>query len=217
MSMPLARYLKDFSSDVAPPAPPTSAPTFDLPSVDAFDMDFPALPEPDPIDVEALRREAYAEGHEAGEKAAAERFEVDRQAMEIAHAQALAERDQRLRDEFATIVGTKLPELIEKLSLAVSEQAAVALAPVIGEALAEKAVKDLAVVLQAAISSGDAGTIEVKGPRLLFQKLQSEMPEHTSFLRHTEDEDLDLTAEFGDAALVTRISAFTASLKKVLA
>jgi hypothetical protein len=215
MSMPLARYLKDFSNAAAPPAPPT--PAFDMPSADVFDMEFPALPEPEPVDVESIRREAYAEGHEAGEKAAAERFEVDRQAMEIAHAQALAERDQKLRDEFAALLATKLPEVIEKLSLAVSEQAAVALAPVIGEALADKAVKDLADLLQAAIAAGDAGTIEIRGPRLLFQKLQEEMPEHTSFLRHTEDEDLDLTAEFGDAALVTRISAFTASLKKVLA
>jgi hypothetical protein len=215
MSMRLASYLKDFSSAAAPPAPP--APSFDMPSVDAFDMDFPALPEPEPVDLEAVRREAYAEGHEAGEKAAMERFDVDRQAMEIAHAQALAERDQKLRDEFAALLATKLPEVIQKLSLAVSEQTAVALAPVVGEALAEKAVQDLATLLQAAIASGEAGTIDVKGPRLLFQKLQAEMPEHTGFLRHVEDEDLDLTAEFGDAALVTRISAFTASLKKVLA
>ena len=215
MSMPLARYLKDFSTTVAPPAPP--APVFDMPSVDAFDMDFPALPEPEAVDVEAIKREAYAEGHEAGEKAAAERFEVDRQAIEIAHAQALAERDQKLRDEFADLLATKLPDVIERLSMAVSEQAAIALAPAIGEALAEKAVKDLAELLKAAINAGEAGTIEVKGPRLLFEKLQSEMPEQTSFLRHVEDPDLDLSAEFGDAALVTRISAFTASLKKVLA
>lgn len=215
MSMPLARYLKDFSTTVAPPAPP--APAFDMPSVDAFDMDFPALPEPEAVDVEAIKREAYAEGHEAGEKAAAERFEVDRQAIEIAHAQALAERDQKLRDEFADLLATKLPDVIERLSMAVSEQAAIALAPAIGEALAEKAVKDLADLLKAAINAGEAGTIEVKGPRLLFEKLQSEMPEQTSFLRHVEDPDLDLSAEFGDAALVTRISAFTASLKKVLA
>lgn len=215
MSMPLARYLKDFSTTVAPPAPPT--PAFDMPSVDAFDMDFPALPEPEAVDVEAIKREAYAEGHEAGEKAAAERFEVDRQAIEIAHAQALAERDQKLRDEFADLLATKLPDVIERLSMAVSEQAAIALAPAIGEALAEKAVKDLAELLKAAINAGEAGTIEVKGPRLLFEKLQSEMPEQTSFLRHVEDPDLDLSAEFGDAALVTRISAFTASLKKVLA
>lgn len=215
MSMRLASYLKDFSTAAAPPPPP--APAFDMPSVDAFDMDFPALPEPEPVDLEAIRREAFAEGHEAGEKAATERLEVDRQAMEIAHAQALAERDQKLRDQFAEILATKLPEVIQKLSLAVSEQAALALAPVIGEALAEKAVSDLAALLQAAIASGEAGTIDIKGPRLLFQKLQAEMPEHTSFLRHVEDDDLDLTAEFGDAALVTRISAFTASLKKVLA
>ncbi|THV16969.1 FliH/SctL family protein [Rhizobium rhizophilum] len=215
MSMRLASYLKDFSTAAAPPAP--SAPAFDIPSVDAFDMDFPALPEPEPVDVEAIRREAYAEGHEAGEKAVEERFEVERQAMEIAHAQALAERDQKLRDEFAEILATKLPDVIRNMSIAVSEQAAIALAPVIGEALAEKAVKDLSDLLQAAIASGEAGKIDVKGPRHLFEKLQAEMPEHTSFLRHTEDDDLDLTAEFGDAALVTRISAFTASLKKVLA
>ncbi|MCC8931403.1 GTPase [Rhizobium sp. 'Codium 1'] len=215
MSMRLASYLKDFSTATVPPAP--SAPTFDMPSVDAFDMDFPALPEPEPLDAEAIRREAYAEGHEAGEKAAADRLEVDRQATEIAHAQALAERDQKLRDEFAEILATKLPDVIQKLSLAVSEQAAIALAPVIGEALADKAVKDLAALLQAAIAAGEAGKIEVKGPRLLFEKLQADMPEHTSLLRYTEDEDLDLTAEFGEAALVTRISAFTASLKKVLA
>ncbi|MDH4414738.1 MAG: hypothetical protein QE484_15610, partial [Rhizobium sp.] len=215
MTMPLARYLKDFSTAAAPPAPP--APAFEMPSLEEFDMDFPALPEPEAVDVETIRREAYAEGHEAGEKAAIERFEVDRQAMEIAHAQALAERDQKLRDEFAALLATKLPDVIEKLSLAVSEQAAIALAPVVGEALAEKAVKDLADLLRAAIAAGEAGTVEVKGPRLLFQKLQAEMPEQASFLRHVEDPDLDLTAEFGDAALVTRISAFTASLKKVLA
>ena len=159
MSMPLARYLKDFSTSVAPPAPP--APAFDMPSVDAFDMDFPALPEPEAVDVEAIKREAYAEGHEAGEKAAAERFEVDRQAMEIAHAQALAERDQKLRDEFADLLATKLPDVIERLSLAVSEQAAIALAPAIGEALAEKAVKDLADLLKAAITAGEIGRAHV--------------------------------------------------------
>ena len=215
MSMRLASYLKDFSTAPAPPAPPAA--TFDMPSVDAFDMDFPALPEPEPVDVEAIRLAAYAEGHEAGEKAASERFEVDRQALEIAHAQALAERDQKLRGDFAEMLATKLPEVIQRMSLAVSEQAAMALAPVIGEALAEKAVKDLADLLEVAITSGEAGTITVKGPRLLFEKLQAEMSEHTGFLRHTESDDLDLTAEFGDAALVTRISAFTASLKKVLA
>jgi hypothetical protein len=215
MSMRLASYLKDFSTAAAPPAPP--APAFEMPTVDAFDMDFPALPEPEPVDIDGLKREAYAEGHEAGEKAATERFDVDRQAMEIAHAQALAERDQKLRDEFAALLASKLPEVIHKLSLSVSEQAAIALAPVIGEALADRAVKDLAELLQAAIASGEAGKIEVKGPLSLFQKLQAELPEHAGFLRHVEEEDLDLTAEFGDAALVTRISAFTASLRKVLA
>lgn len=214
MTMPLSRYLKDFS---APPAPPTPvSPVFDLSADDGMDLDFPALPEPDPVDVDALRREAYAEGHEAGRAEATESFEVDRQALEIGHAQGMAERDRRLRDEFAKTLGEQVPALIRQMSLVVSEQVARALAPLFSEAVAARAVEELARQLEEAVAAGEIGTIRVKGPRLLFEQLLAVMPDHAALLRHVEGDDLDLSAEFGDAALVTRISAFAASLKKVL-
>ncbi|PYB77513.1 GTPase [Rhizobium wuzhouense] len=215
MSMPLARYLKDFSTPSAPPQPVETA--FGG-GMDDFEMDFPALPEPEPepVDLEALRRAAYAEGHEAGEQAAVERLEAERQALEAAHADALAEIEQRLRDEFAAAIAEQLPEVVKRLSISVSEQVAHALAPVIEEGIVERAVDELAEQLEAAISSGEAGTIQVRGPRDLFEKLLSEMPDHAEMLHHVDGTDLDLTAEFGDTALVTRISAFSASLKKVL-
>jgi hypothetical protein len=216
MSMPLARYLKDFSAPSAPPQPAESP--FGVAGVDDFDLDFPALPEPEPepVDLEAERRAAYAEGHEAGERQAAERFEAERQTREAAHAEALTEIEKRLRDEFAAALTTQLPDVVKRLSLTVSEQVAHALAPLIEEHIVEKAVAELAHQLEAAILAGEAGTIQIRGPRDLFEKLQAEMPDHGEMLRHVEGADLDLTAEFGDAALVTRISAFSASLKKVL-
>jgi hypothetical protein len=216
MSMPLARYLKDFSAPSAPPQPLDSP--FEATGADDFDMEFPALPEPElvQVDLEAERREAYADGHAAGEREATERFEAERQAQQTAHAEALAEIEQRLRDEFTATLATQLPEVIKSLSLSVSEQVAQALAPLIEESIVERAVVELAEQLTAAISGGEAGTIQVRGPRDLFEKLLSEMPDHGEMLRHVDGADLDLTAEFGDAALVTRISAFSASLKKVL-
>ncbi|KPF42045.1 GTPase [Rhizobium sp. AAP43] len=214
MNMPLTRYLKDFSAPPEPPAPVPSV--FDLSIDEGMDLDFPALPEPEPVDVEAIRREAYAEGHEAGRIEATQAFEVDRQALEIGNAQTLAEHDRRLREEFSTTLGEQLPHLIRQMSLAISEQVARALVPLFSEAVAAKAVEELAHQLEAAILAGEAGTIRVKGPRGLFDQLLAAMPEHAALLRHVEGDDLDLSAEFGDAALVTRISAFAASLKKVM-
>jgi hypothetical protein len=216
MSMPLARYLKDFSAPPAPPEPLDSP--FGAVGADDFDMDFPALPEPEPepIDLDAERREAYAEGHAAGEREAVERLQAERQALETAHAEALAELEQRLRDDFAISLTAKLPDVVKRLSLTISEQVAQALAPLIEEQIVEKAVAELADQLEAAILAGEGGTIQIRGPRDLFEKLQSGMPDHGEMLRHVEGVDLDLTAEFGEAALVTRISAFSASLKKVL-
>lgn len=214
MTMPLTRYLKDFSAPPSPPAP--VAPAFDFAEDDGLELAFPALPEPDPVDIEAVKREAFAEGHEAGVAEATASFEVDRQALEIGHAQMLAERDGRLRTEFAKALGEQLPNLIVQMSIAVSEQVARALVPLFSDAVAARAVDALAKQIEAAVASGEVGTITVKGPRGLFEDLSAAMPEHAALLRHTEAEDLDLTVEFGDAALVTRISAFAASLKKVM-
>jgi hypothetical protein len=214
MSMPLTRLLKDFS---APPAPaPSLSAQFELSEQDPFEMDFPALPEPEPINLEDIRREAYAAGHEAGEKAAEERLEVDRQAAEVAHSQAVAEIEARFRDDMTKALGERLPAIINELSLAISDQVAVALAPLFAEAVAEKAVSDLAGLLKTAINSGEAGVIELRGPKALFAMLAEQMPDQLGLLHHVEADDLDLSAEFAEAALVTRISAFAASLRKVI-
>jgi len=77
-------------------------------------------------------------------------------------------------------------------------------------------VSDLADLLRTAILSGEAGTVTVKGPSSLFDALVGNMPEVAGSLRHVEADDLDLSVDIGETVLVTRISAWTASLKKVL-
>jgi len=58
--------------------------------------------------------------------------------------------------------------------------------------------------------------VTVKGPARLFDVLKGTLGEKAGLLRHLETGDVDLTVEFGDAVLVTRMSAWATSLKKVL-
>lgn len=215
MSMPLAHYLKDFS---APASAPSSAIGGDFSAVDdvSFDSDFGNLPEAEPIDVEAERRAAYAEGYETASAELGDRHAAERAALKVAHDEAMAALEARLMGETARRLADGLDRVAADIALAVSERAADALAPFLSQEVAAKAVTDLADLLKTAITEGEAGTITLKGPRALFDLLLARMPEATGVLRHVEADDLDLSAELDGTVLVTRISAFAASLKKVL-
>ncbi|QLF69373.1 GTPase [Peteryoungia desertarenae] len=216
MGMPLSHYLKDFSAP-----PPQQAPGIDFTFGDAnaddpFQMDFQGLPEPDPVDVEAEKQQAYAEGYRAAEEAMREAFEVERQALETAHAAAVAQLETRLRQEAGSLFGEQFDTLGRTISLGVSQHVAEALAPFFEEQVAAKAVSDLAELISGTLAAGEATIITVRGPAGLFEMLCEHLPEQASALRHIEAVDLDLQAEINDAVLVTRLSAFVASLKKVL-
>lgn len=214
MSMPLAHYLKDFSA----PSTPAGMVGGDFAAADdlAFDADFGGLPEPEPVDIEAERRAAYAEGHEAATAELSEKHAAELAQLMAAHQEAMAVLEARLMGETAQRLADGLDRVASEIALAVSGHAAEALAPFLSEEVAAKAVGDLAALLKSAIADGEAGIITIKGPRALFDRLAACMPEAAETLRHVEVDDLDLAAEFDGTVLVTRISAFAASLKKVL-
>ncbi|WP_416797990.1 GTPase [Ciceribacter azotifigens] len=212
MSLPLARYLKDFSQPAGTPASkgmafPEQEPTFDI--------DF-AAPEPEPVDIDAERRAAYAEGYEVAERELRQTFEAERQALVDEHAHALDAIRQKFEAETARALADGLHRTAGQIALAVSEQAAAAVAPFLSEQVVARAVGDLAGQLSAAILSGEAGIISVSGPAPLFEMLKEALGDDAHVLHHIEADDLDLTVDIGGTALVTRISAWTASLKKVL-
>lgn len=213
MSLPLARYLKDFSQPAAG-APGAQGMTFPE-QEPAFDIDF-AAPIPEPVDLDAERRAAYAEGYEAAGRDLREKLDAERQALVEEHARALDAVRQKFEAEIARMLADGLNRTAGQIALAVSEQAAAAVAPFLSEQVVANALKDLAEQLSTAILSGEAGTIVVSGPAALFEMLKEALGENAQLLHHVEAEDLDLTADVGGTALVTRISAWTASLKKVL-
>lgn len=213
MSLPLAHYLKDFSS-LAPGAPAPAG--FGDIDNDPFDIQLEDIPQLPAIDIEAERRQAYAEGVEAAEREANNRHEERLAELRAIHAQELAELREQYARETAMAIASGLRVMAEELSAAVADQTAQVLAPLVSELVSAKAVKDLAQLIDNAVLSGAAGTIVVRGPAALFDSLREQLPESVTDIRHVEAEDLDLSVEIGETVLVTRVSAWTASLRKVL-
>lgn len=214
MTASIARYLKDFGEP--PPAPVFDAEPagFDL-GHDIFDI---ADPLEVPLDLEAERAAARAEGHAAAEEEAGLRWGEERETLLRAHAEEIAALRQKHEDEMADIVAQKLAEASLLIAEAVSTQTAQILAPLVEEALVDKAVSEMAALIRAAVAEGDLGAVVVHGPARLFGRLAAAFGEEgASLLRHVEAADLDITVDLGDSALVTRMSAWSARLRKVLA
>ena len=216
MSAAIARYLKDFGD----PQPSHHQPVLqDFSAEDSFHTDAVSLDQPfeEPeVDVDAVRQEAYAEGYETASVELGARHADEMSALQASHAAALQELREHYEMQAAQAIASGLRSIAETLSERISEEAATCLAPVLQEEIARQSVATLASLVREAVTDGYAGTIIVKGPLSLFNILATEMGDDRVLLRHADAPDLDLTVELADSVLVTRMSAFAASLKKVL-
>lgn len=214
MTASIARYLKDFGEPT--PVPPVLSDDIgDFAFGGGFEV--PETPVDVP-DVEAERSEAHAEGYEAGVTEARREWEDLRAQLQNDHAEEIAALRDKYEAEIASVVEKKMGEAAVLIAEAVSDQTARVLAPVVEQVLVSKAVADLADLLRVAILDGDAATITVHGPLHLFEKLTAVLgAEHAALFRHVEAADLDISADIGGSALVTRLSAWSARLKEVLA
>ncbi|WFU09514.1 hypothetical protein QA646_01190 [Rhizobium sp. CB3090] len=209
MSATLSRYLKDFSAE-----PPPSPGMADVPFEEI--LDFPETPAAPPVDIEAERREAYAQGHEAATQELTQKHQAELETIAETHRGEMEALRARYEERAAEKIVNGLTRVAAMLGQAISAEAAAALAPIMTEELAARAVADLAERVEAAILDGAAGPITVSGPRHLFESLHATLGQNGVLLRHTEARDVDLTVTIGESVLVTRMSAWAASLKEIL-
>jgi hypothetical protein len=205
----LSRYLKDFSAEQAPVSAISDM-------VFAEPAEFSESAVEPPVDIEAERRAAYAEGHEAATQELSEKHQA---ALEAATESFRVEMDTlriRYEEQAAERIASDMTRIATMLGQAISAEAAAVLAPIMTETLTTKAVADLADLVRAAILDGGAGPISVSGPHHLFEALQANLGEEAALLRHIEAEDVDLTVTIGESVLVTRMSAWAASLREIL-
>ena len=217
MSAQLARYLKDFGTP-----PRAQAPTFQPPSfaqeeagaaTEAFAMPL-ALP---PVDVEAERVNAFADGRAEAETELSAKHEAAMTALKEEHKAELDALKARYEQEYAHALAERFSILMGEVSDVVAAQAAQVLAPVMNEVLTKGAVSDLARVIAEGLQDGEGLMLTVKGPANLFEQLKARFDEPAPVFRHVETQDVDLTVEYGDTVLVTRMAAWADTVRKVLA
>nr|CAD6604336.1 GTPase [Rhizobium sp. TCK] len=212
MTASIARFLKDFG-EVPPPPPPEASGDFDFGGFPGSD----AVVE-EPVDIEAERAEAHARGYEAATHELQAKWAEERQALLAAQQAEMAALKARYENEIVDLVQSKLGQIAITVAEAVSDQAAKVLAPLVEEALTDKAIADMADLIRAAVLEGDVATVTVRGPEHLRMKLSEALGDSLpSVLRHVEASDLDVSADLGDPALVTRLSAWSARVKELLA
>ncbi|MCZ4090301.1 hypothetical protein [Sinorhizobium psoraleae] len=217
MTASLSRYLKDFS---APKIELSRMPPKYFPDIDAElpNTDRPgarrAMPE---IDIDAERRDAFAQGR--AEASAELVFEHEKEIAELKarHAEQMEALTLRLEEEVAAILAAKIAEMTDRLALALGDQTARVLAPVMEEALLKRAIEDLARMVREGVAAGEGCVITVRGPLSLFEALKRHLPDDATLFRHIETNDIDLAVEMGDAVLVTRMAAWSDTVRKVLA
>jgi len=209
VSPAISRYLKDFSAE--------QAPLPDMPDMAfAEPLEFHDTAVEPPVDVEAERRAAYAEGHETATQELSEKHRAECDAMTLSFRAEMDALRARYEEQAAERIAADLTRIATMLGQAISAEAAAVLAPIMTETMTMKAVADLADLVRTAILDGGAGPISVSGPRHLFEALQASLGEDAALLRHVEAEDVDLTVTIGESVLVTRMSAWAASLKEIL-
>ena len=218
MSASISRYLKDFSAPKVDLSliPPRYFPDLDddFPANGAFAMKPQVQPQ---IDIDAERRDAFVQGRREAE---AEQFAL--QAAEIAalnehHAAELEAMRVRCENEIAAMIFDRFSDMGSQLATMLSDQTARVLAPVMDEVLLQKSVGDLARMITHSIGAGEGAKITVKGPLALFEALKRHLDDETLIFRHQESGDVDLSVEFGDSILVTRMAAWADTVGKVLA
>lgn len=215
MSASIARYLKDFG-DPQPSAMSFGDDAASLSLLDDFDDPFASSPEPEPVDLEAEKRVSFAEGHEAGAAEIRAQMEAERHELVAAHAAEMETLRLKYTQELTALVARRLRDGTDALAKSLSEQAATVLAPVLSEELSAQAATSLAALVTNALVDGEATKLIVKGPLDMFERLKAELGLDDAQFQYTETPDIDLSVEIGESVLVTRMSAWASSLRKVL-
>jgi len=218
MSAQLARYLKDFG---APPR--AKAPTFQPPSFGTED-ESAATAEPfamplalPPVDIEAERATAFAEGRSEAEAELHAKFDAEMDALKEAHKAELETLRLRYEQDYARALAERFSMLTGEVADVVAAQTAQVLAPVMNQILTKGAVADLARMITEGLQDGEGVTITVKGPANLFEQLKARFDDPAPVFRHVVTQDVDLTVEYGETDLVTRMAAWADTVRKVLA
>ncbi|MBD8553456.1 hypothetical protein IFT84_02835 [Rhizobium sp. CFBP 8762] len=214
MTAPISRYLKDFSAPRASFSSPSPKFFADF-DTDISTRDAP--PVQPRIDIDLERATAFSRGREAAIAELDAQHAQHIADLKAAHALEMEALRATCEQDIAAMIFERFNEASKMIVTAVSDQTARALLPVLDGVLVEKTLADLAATVQQGLEAGEIVTITISGPKSLFDALKTKLATGNLAFRHVETDDADVSVEFGDTIMVTRLAAWAETLEKALA
>ncbi len=209
MSVPLARYLKDFG--VPQPQPPEFVTDFDFPGNDF------ALPEVslEPVvDIEEEKSKARAEGYESASVEMAERHAEQLAQIAAKHREEIEALTAKYEGAVAERVEAFLTEMKVSVVEAVDTSVARVLSPFVHEEVARAAGAKFAADVAEEVGQGRTVKISVRGSETFIEMMRKRLDPLVTEVEYGESTEIDMTLEVGDSILVTRLKTFVEAMEE---
>jgi hypothetical protein len=154
---------------------------------------------------------------EAGVNEATPEFEERLRVLEETHQAALAQLERKYTVELAGKLTSKIELQGVEMADEIGSRLARLLAPILFDHARTASLAALTRDLQRILVAGEAHRIVMSGPRKMVMQVQAELGEQASRLQIEETDTVDVTVRLDSEILATRLSAWSAVLKDVLA
>lgn len=211
MSVPLARYLKDFGAPQPQQLPSELVSDFDFPETN---FDFQETAAEPAVDIEDEKSKARDEGYEAATAEMKERHEEQLAQIEAKHRAEIEALTAKYEGGVTERVETFLTDMKASVSDTVDASVARVLSPFVREEVARAAGAKFAADVAEEVGQGRTVKLSVRGSEAFIEMMRKRLDPLVTEVEYEESAEIDMTLEVGDSILVTRLKAFVEAMEE---
>ena len=166
-------------------------------------------------DIGEVRAEAFAEGQEAARQALSAKFAAERQALEDAHKEALAQQARLLGEQAVLAMEEAARNAAARAASEISDHVARLMAPFLEEAMRSRMIDALSAEVQAVCSLDGMAGLHMRGPAPLLEVVKGRL-EGKVEMTFEAAEGVDLTIQTGQTEMRPRFDAWARVLTGAL-
>lgn len=162
--------------------------------------------------IRAAEAQARAEEREAARRQLKEALDAEREK----HSEELAVQRELWVEQEAMQLSAQISETLGSLERILSDRVARILAPIIPEALQQKALVEFNEILGTILSGEISTVLKVTGPEDMLKAIQARFALRKGIIEFVPSDDVEVTLVAGDTTIQTQLSSWSIRLKEAL-
>lgn len=211
MSVPLARYLKDFGAPRPLPQPAEFVSDFDFPE---NNFDLPEAPLEPAVDIEEEKSKARTEGYEAASLEMNERHEEQLAHLAARHREEMDSLTAKYDEAVAERIEAFLKDMHVSVAGTVDASVTRVLSPFVQAEVARAAGAKFAADVAEEIAQGRTVKLSVRGSETFIEMMRKRLDPLVTEVEYEESAEIDMTLEVGGSILVTRLKTFVEAMEE---